>query len=379
MNLLGIHLTLLIGPTVAVPAPSLLTQALQSVEVTHSDDKRSVFQVNFRVGRSGALDLLGNALLSSPLLKPFNRVILLVAFNSTPRVLIDGIITHAQFSPSNEPGASTLTLTGEDVSLMMDMDEKSAQHPAQDETIIALKLIASYAQYGLIPLVIPPLMIDPPIPIERVPVQQGTDLQYLKKMAKRHGYVFYVRSGPLPFTNTAYWGPPIRVGVPQTALSINMGPSTNVNSISFQNNSLAPMTVSGYVQDRLTNKSMPVKTFTSLRLPLAALPAWLANLPNVRRTQFRHGGLNTMQAYGRAQGMTEAAGDVVTASGELDALRYGSLLQPRGLVGLRGAGYLYDGFWYVKSVTHTIRREEYKQRFSLAREGLGSTTPVVIP
>lgn len=379
MNTLGIHLTLLIGPTVAVPAPRQLTEALHSVEVTHSDDQRSGFQISFRLGRSGAFDLLGYALLSSPLIKPFNRVILVVAFNATPRVLIDGFITNAQFSPSNEPGASTLTLTGEDVSLMLDMKEKSAQHPAQDETVIALKLIASYAQYGLIPIVIPPLMIDPPIPLERIPVQQGTDLQYLKEMAKRYGYVFYITPGPAPFTNTAYWGPPIRAGIPQSALTINMGPSTNVNSIQFQNNALAPTTVSGYVQDRMTNTSMPVETFASLRIPLATMPAWLMNLPNVRSTQFRQGGLNVMQAYARAQGTTESSGDVVTATGELDALRYGSLLQPRNLVGLRGAGYLHDGLWYVKRVTHSIRKEEYKQSFTLAREGLGSTTPVVIP
>lgn len=52
----------------------------------------------------------------------------------------------------------------EDVSVMMDLEEKSAEHPAQDETIIALKLIATYAQYGLIPVVLPPPAIDPPTP-----------------------------------------------------------------------------------------------------------------------------------------------------------------------------------------------------------------------
>lgn len=379
MNTLGIHLTLLIGPTVAAPAPRLLTEALYSVEVTHSDDQRSGFQIGFRVGRSGATDLLGSALLSSPLIKAFNRVILVVTFNARPRVLIDGIITDFQFSPGSEPGTSTLTLTGEDVSLMMDMDEKSAQHPAQDETIIALKLIASYAQYGLIPLVIPPLMIDPPIPLERIPVQQGTDLAYLKQMAARYGYIFYVKPGPAPFTNTAYWGPPTRVGIPQAALSVNMGPNTNVNSIQFQNNALVPSNITGYIQDRMTNASIPVETFASLRLPLAALPAWMANLPNVQRKQFRESGLNFMQAYARAQGMKEASNDVVTATGELDALRYNNLLEPHRLVGLRGAGYLYDGFWYVKQVKHVIRKEEYKQSFTLTREGVGSTTPMVMP
>ncbi len=377
--LLGVNLTLLIGPTVAVPAPLMLTQALQRVEVTHSDEGQSGFQITFQVGRSGPFDLLDYPLLNNPLLRPFNRVILIVTFNAIPRVLMDGIITRQQLSPASEPGASTLTVTGEDVSVMMDLEEKSAEHPAQDETLIALKLIASYAQYGLIPMVFPPMMIDPPIPIERVPVQQGTDLQYLKQIAERHAYVFYITPGPVPFTNTAYWGPPVRVGLPQRALSVNLGGETNVAGISFNNNGLGPTTVSGNVQDRMTNQSMPVRTFASLRPPLAALPAWLVNQPNVRSTQFRQSGVNAMQAMARAQARTDRSTDAVTADGELDTLRYNDLLQARGLVGLRGVGYSYDGFWYVKRVTHLIEREKYQQRFSLTREGLGSTTPAVIP
>jgi hypothetical protein len=89
--------------------------------------------------------------------------------------------------------------------------------------------------------------------------------------------------------------------------------------------------------------------------------------------------LNAVQAFGRAQARTDASVDAIEADGEVDALRYGGMLQARGLVGLRGAGYSHDGFWYVKRVTHSIRRGAYTQRFSLAREGLGSTTPAVIP
>ena len=65
--------------------------------------------------------------------------------------------------------------------------------------------------------------------------------------------------------------------------------------------------------------------------------------------------------------------------GQLDAARYEVILQPRGLVGLRGAGYSYDGLYYVQSVTHNIRKGAYTQNFTLTREGLGSITPVVPP
>ena len=39
----------------------------------------------------------------------------------------------------------------------------------------------------------------------------------------------------------------------------------------------------------------------------------------------------------------------------------------------------YDGLYYVNSVTHNIKRGEYKQSFNLSRDGLISNTPVVPP
>jgi hypothetical protein len=380
MNPLGVQLQLMIGPTIPVPVPRKVVEALESVEVTHSDEGRSAFQLRFRVTYSGPLGLVGDLLLTSPIFAVFSRVVLTVIFKGMPHVLMDGIITNQQHQPGDEPGMSVLTLTGEDISLALDREEKTVEHPAQDETIIAAKIIASYAVYGLIPIVIPPFILDPPLPTERIPVQQATDLEYLKELAQRYAYVFYITPGPAPLTNTAYWGPPIRIGIPQKALSVNMGPHSNVDSLDFQQDALAPTTVTGRVQDRLTNQTLPVQTFVSLRPPLASLPNWLVHRQHIRTTQSRESGLNAIQANARAQAEMDRSNDnVVTASGDLDTMRYGSILRPRGLVGVRGAGLLYDGFYYVREVTHELTRGSYRQRFTLAREGLGTTTPIVRP
>jgi hypothetical protein len=374
----GIHLTLMIGPTVAVPVPATTMESLQSLEVTHSDEGRSGFQITFRAGRTGPGALVDYPGL--PVLKPFNRVIVIVTIAAVPTVLMDGVITHLQLDPGSDAGnASTLSVTGEDVSVMMDLEEKTAEHPAQDETVIAMKLIASYAQYGLIPTVIPPPVVDPPNPVDRVPVQQATDLEYLKLLARRHAYVFYVAPGPAPFANLAYWGPPKRTGAPQPALSVNLGPNSNVDSIHFSSNHLAPTLVAGKVQDRQSNQSTAVQVTSSSRPPLVSAPALVANQPNVRKTQFREDGLTSAQAIGRAQAITDASTDVVTAEGELDAARYGGLLQARGLVDLRGAGLAHSGTYYVKRVTHSLQLGTYKQRFTLTREGTGAMKPLVVP
>jgi hypothetical protein len=67
----------------------------------------------------------------------------------------------------------------------------------------------------------------------------------------------------------------------------------------------------------------------------------------------------------------------VGATGSLDVVRYGHILKSRQLVGVRGAGVMFDGLYYVQSVTHDLRRGAYKQSFSLARNGLVSTVASV--
>ena len=400
--LLGIHLTLMIGPNIAVFAPPTLMEALGSVEVTTSDTGRSGFQITFEIGRAGPLDLLDHPLLLNPLLlRPFNRVVIVVRFNVLPRVLMDGIITHVQLSPSEEPGQTKLTVTGEDVSLMLDREDRQFPWPSVSEDNVVRAILAKYPQFGIapVPFVFPPIFpkIDPPT--RDVPVQVYTDLKYIKHLAERQGYVFYLKPGPAPNMNIAFWGPP-EFTFPQKSLSVNLGPESNVTSINFNYNALAPRLVEGRIQDSETNVPLPVVSLpVRSRVPMAREPAHIVNLPYVRRsappvaTNFGSSsgaedeascanarsmhGLNIAQAQARAQAIVDTSTDeVVTATGELDAVQYGEILEARNKVCLRGAGQSYDGFYRVKEVTHSIRRGEYKQRFTLTREGTGALTPL---
>lgn len=68
----------------------------------------------------------------------------------------------------------------------------------------------------------------------------------------------------------------------------------------------------------------------------------------------------------------------VEATGTLDTVRYGSILKPRSLIGVTGAGYSFDGYYVVSKVRHQIGKGAYSQSFTLSREGIGSVTPVVM-
>jgi hypothetical protein len=375
----GIDMTLRIGKSNPQPAPRLLMEALQNVEVTHSDSDRSGFQITFQVGRTGSRDRTDDALIKNPLLTPFNRVIVVITIAAKAQVLMDGIITQQEFAPNSEPGRSTLTVTGEDVAVMMDQEQsRREQHPQQSEMAIAQKIIAdpAYSKYGLIPDVQKPPANITPTRNERTPAQSSSDLEYLQEMAQRFDYVFYITAGPGIGQNTAHWGPRPRGKNPQPAITVNMGSFTNADSINFQFNAQSSTRVRGSIQDRKTNQIQQLRAENSDRPTLARQSGLqLQQRQGVRRLRdYEETGHEVARAQAGSQAMVDRSlEDVITVTGELDTLRYGRLLKLRELVTLRGVGNTHDGIYYVKSVTHYIRKGEYKQKFTITREGQGST------
>ncbi|MEX8521104.1 MAG: hypothetical protein AB3X44_21580 [Leptothrix sp. (in: b-proteobacteria)] len=350
-------------------------EALTDVTVTTKDVGRSGFELNFSVSTRSPLHTL--FLLSGG--SPINilRIVVVVIFNGTPNVIMDGVVTDHEIKPSPHAGYATLTLTGEDLTVLMDkIDFSGFPFPATPaEGRVALMLL-KYLVLGIVPLIVPSILIDVPIPIERIPAQRSTDLAYIKALAAKVGYVFYLDPGPLPGTNVAYWGPQIKIGVPQPALNTNMDAHTNVESLSFKfdNHQNAIPTLFYYNEQTKVAFPIPIPPITPLSPPLGIIPPIPTRLAPVGDNLAK-----VPLAQGILIGLAKAAkwAEAVTAKGELNVVRYGHILKARQLVGVRGAGTAFDGLYYVKKVTHSIKRGEYKQSFELSRNGLISTLPRV--
>jgi hypothetical protein len=367
-------LTLLMGPVVAVPAPQPVVDALISVQVTSTAGQATGFQLRFSLSKQSPLNLV---LLPAGFFDPKVRVIVVVVLDGAPTVLIDGVITRQELSASNDPGAATLTVTGEDLTLVMDLVEERTCYPGLPAEARVALICAKYALYGIVPAPVPTVLMDIPNPAKKIPIQTGTDLAYIRALAAEAGYVFYIDPGPVPGSNVAYWGPEIRIGLPQPALSVNLDAASNVESLSFTFDGQARAQMTVEVTEPFTKRSIPVPIpdIGLLRPPLAARPAVALRQVPVPDTAK----LNSVQGalFGLAQ--TVQASDAISGQGTLDVLRYGHVLQARKLVAVRGAGLAYDGLYFVKSVTHDITRGQYKQNFSLARDGLVSLTGRVVP
>lgn len=374
----AIHLSLLFGPVIPMPVPALMIDALDSVTATSSAESNSGFQLRFRVTSKSELNtifLIAAGQNTSVGMPPL-RVVLIVTINGRPQPLFDGVTTNVEVQAGQNGQPGSITVTGEDLTKVMDMiDFSGLPYPAMPiEARVAL-ICARYAAFGIVPLPIPALFPDVPIPIEKIPAQQGTDLAYVKQLAEEVGHVFYIEPGEVPLTNIAYFGPEIKVGPPQPALNIDMDAHTNVESLNFSFDPTKGVLPVVFIQNQLTRVPIPIPIpdLNPLQPPLGVLPAPIANIKMMKDTAK----MNPMQAISRGLNEAKKSQDAVSGSGSLDVLRYGRMLKPRKLVGVRGAGVAYDGLYYVSSVTSTIKRGEFKQSFNLTRNGLISITPTV--
>ncbi len=371
----GIHLTLLIGPAGPVPAPQAVIDAVTGVQVTSGKD-RSGFQLTFAVSKKSSLL---TAMLPAGYFDPMiTRVIIIVTLGGMPNVLMDGIVTRQELQPSSEPGHSTLTVTGEDLSVLMDVVEVTKPYPSMPDVAQVYAALAPYAVFGIVPLAIPPIISTVDSPTARHQTQVGTDLVYIRSLAQRCGYVFYVEPGPLPGQSVAYFGPDVRHPIPQPALSVNMDAHSNVESLSFSLDGLAKKLRIYMILDPATGRvsvPIPIPNVSIFKPPLGLRPTPPAKIDFA----CRGAAMMPDKALRDILGFVMNNADAISGNGTLDVLRYGHVLRSRQLVGVRGASRAYDGLYYVDTVTHNIKRGEFKQSFTLSRDGLISNTPRVLP
>jgi hypothetical protein len=368
-TLKGVTLTLLMGPVAVAPAPAAVINALESAQVTTAVGQRSGFQIVFSYSKTSPIAKL---LLPAGYFDPLIRVILVATLNGIPKVLADGPIKRQDVVASPHPGENKLTITGEDVSGYMDLVQLNGMpYPAMPAPARVALMMAKYAMFGVIPVPIPEIFQSLDSPTEKIPLQQGTDFQYADKLAKDVGYEFYIIPGPAPGTNTAYWGPQIRVGVPQPALTIDMDHASNIETMSFSADGNAAVLPIAFVKIAGFSVPVPVPPISLLKPPLSARPLVPTKIDLLETGGKKLPGvLSTLIA-------ARASADPVTATGSIDVVRYGRPMNARSLIGVRGAGRAHDGLYYVRSVTSTLGRGSWKQSFQLARDGLIANLPAV--
>lgn len=368
MRVSSIRLTLLVGPTEPVAAPARAVEALNAVEVRMGEGQTDTFQLTFALAKDRPGDY---GLLQDRLFDPLRRAVVVVTFGAMPQVLIDGVITDQQIQPSNRPGESLLVVTGEDSSVQLNLKDRTKPWPNRTDSDIVTELLREYTKFGLKADVT--RTTRKPRATERHPTQNSRDLPFIRALASRNGFVFYVEPTAKPGTSTAKWGPDDRPARKQEPLRLNHGAMTNVDQpITFRFRALGP-------EKPVTKVVQSVDALSTIQAPARPGPTQAKRPAEAVRTVELHDAaqLNTADGQRRALEAVAAQPDAVTATGELDAVRYGQVLRPHRPVAVAGVGTTYGGDYMVRQVTHQIRRGSYVQSFVLGRGGLGALSPRV--
>jgi hypothetical protein len=370
----GFYLTLMMGPFQASPVSQPVIDALTDVQVTSSMGSQGGFQLKFTLGKNSVLQQM----LLSGSFDPRTRVIIAVTVNGSTEVLIDGIITKQDLTPGIVAGNSTLTLTGMDLTALMDfIDLTGIPYPVIPFFLVVELILAKYLPLGVVPMALPTVLSLVSNPLDQSPKQFGTDYAYINTLGSEVGAVFYLDPGPMPGQSTAYWGPDITTlfGGTQPAVSINMDANTTVDSMSFS--------YDGTLSTQYLVTIIEPNTGIPIPIPVPSVDLLKPSLAQSRATSLKSQQLNPLSGEDPVKSALIALGkllvssDAISASGELDVLRYGNIFKVRQRAAVRGASPYYDGEYYVKSVTHTIKRGQYKQSFNLTRGGVGSAVSTV--
>lgn len=283
-------------------------------------------------------------------------------FNAVDNEIFEGYIIRAipQFAP--DPTRSVLELLAFDRSILMDREDVVKSWPNKKDSDIAKEICDKYG----FSTESDDTRIVHDEAISTI-LQRESDARFLKYLARRNGFEFYIAG------RKAYFGRPRFDSRPQPVLAAHFEEQTTLVSFRVDVDALSPTDVAGVHFDRLNKeiahaqgdangqRLLGKRTIDSYQ-PTAIGAARVVTdritttgLPELNEI------LKQLYNHGRW---------AVTAEGLVDANAYGHILKARSPVTIKGVGREHSGIYYILAVTHRFDRSGYTQSFVAARNAL---------
>jgi|SRR4051794_10790928 len=305
--------------------------------------------------------------------RPFAPIAVVAsADGGSPQCIFDGFVLSHRLHLEPGGAASTLEIWGEDASWLMNLEETVKEWTDVTDSSVAA---AIFADYDIAPA---PANSrdDSPSHIEtrRTLMQRGSDIQFLRTLARRNGKLCWVASGAAPGQRIGYFVKPDVEQAPAATLSLAGDTDGNVDALDFEWEVTRPTAVTA--RQALLDDDAPEgvgheTTDSSLALlgdrDLATFAG--KKISVILTTNVDDGGELTM----RAQALLIDAGWFLTCRGSANVARVKSVLRAGSVVKIEAAGKLYSGRYFVRSVRHTITPDGHTMDFQLARNAIGGS------
>jgi phage protein D len=204
-------------------------------------------------------------------------------------------------------------------------------------------------------------------------MQRGSDIAFLRVLARRSGKCCRVACADQPGKRTGYFAVPNLNGDPAVNIKLNDTSNWTIGSIDLEWDATRPTAVvarSALFSDSDPNGAVGDSANSGLKALGARDLATFAGSPMtvMLATAVDSAGELTQ----RAQGLLSEAGWFVRCQAEADADRLGVVLRAGMLVSLDGIGALHSGVWIVWTVRHKFTQEGHKMHFTLLRNAVGN-------
>ncbi len=357
----GAGFTLLVDEA---PAPAELVDAVEAIEVESSLEEASAFRVRFGIGQTDIGDW--SILETDPFLPLVPVSIRLQRGLLPPEALVNGYVSEHAVTYADEPGASTLEVSGLDGTSLMNLEEKVVAWPNMPDSAIAASI---FSRYEIVTKAdpSPAVLVEP----DGTTIQRGSDIRFLRRLARRNGFDCYVAPEPLSGVDVGHFHGRSLVGLPDAVLSVNFGDETNVWDFRIRYELTRPAAAVASGLDTTTKTAQPAHALAALEFPLGLEGTLQRELPPALVLPADTGLPRTPELQRAAQAIVDRSTWSVVAEGTvgLDV----PTLRPGALIGVRGCGRLYNGYYLVTRVRHAIEPGNYEQHFEARRNAVSMT------
>jgi phage protein D len=340
-------------------APDETAASAVTVEVLERIGQPTYYRLDY------ALDISDGdfPLLADVRLGPGSELSILVPAPDSDHCLVKGPVYGQQIHFEQGGSGSTLTVMGGDSSIKLDREDKAVAWSDLTDSDAASAILS---QAGFVAEV--EATQAGHTEAKHVLIQRETDLAFLRRLARRNGYLFWIACDP-EGVETAHFKRPVLEGDAVLDLVINLSdPAANVTSLEISWDVERPTSSEALEVDLNTKQDISGTVAKSPLTPLGgAALVDIAAEPRIAHVRAPVDDSGDLQA--RSEGALIEASFFVRATGATTLSALGSVLRAHTLVNLRGAGSRHSGLWFCSSVRHTIDATEHRMDFDLIRNG----------
>lgn len=340
---------------------AMLTQSVSSAEVNEKIDQATSYKLDFMVDVCDG-DIAKTLQKAT---KPGSTLSILASINSSLICLAKGPITHMEENLQHGGAGSWIHIEGEDTTQNMDHTVNFVVSDSVTDSDIATKIITNNKMSA---------------DVESTPdsshdennhshVQRETDLSLIRSLGRRNGYHFWVTYTDKGVATGHFRSRNLK-GDSTADLIINRD-TYNIDSFHVNVDPRRPSKSEGKQLD-LRKKNVLGGTYT-LDDQILGTEGLSTIAGQIVQSMFLSPPVDDAGAMkARNEAALRDAQWFINATCHTNLHRLGKIVRNHSIVSVLGAGSIYEGKYYVTSVTHKIDAADHKMDLELSRNAWGN-------